>query len=135
MNSTSDTSVSRLCLVHPDGMVRNIVVSVVRELNLAQIEAFASPDSALKQLGRAPLDGFMIWAEDAPSVDFIARLRSGSLAWNHDVPLAILAPASRAVRIAQLLTHKPDRLLLTPFRIKTLIETLEHLLQTEKTTA
>lgn len=132
MTAMSDTPTYRLCLVHPDGMIRSIVASVVRELNLAHIDSFVSVDSALKQLGRTPLDGFMIWADDAPSVDFTARLRSGSLPWDRDLPLAILAPPSSAVRITQLLAHKPDRLLLTPFRIQTLIETLEHMLQTEK---
>lgn len=124
-----------LCLVHDDGMVRSIVASVARELNLPPVRVFSSPDAAYKQIPGQSLDALMILAEGQEAVAFLKKLRTGELNWSVNTPLAILAPPSSSGQIAQLIGFKPARLLLTPFRIKDLITTLEYMTQREAATS
>lgn len=131
--STSHNPQKRcLCLVHTDGMVRSIVVSVARELNLPPVEVYSTPSAALKGLAGHQVEAVMIFADASPEWDFITSLRAGELGWPSDMPLAILAPALSPERVARLAAFKPARLLVTPFRIKDLILTLEQMVQVER---
>lgn len=132
MNTARNSQKRCLCLVHTDGMVRSIVVSVARELNLPPVEVYSTPAAALKGLAGRPVEAVMVFVDASPACDFITRLRTGELGWQSEMPLAILAPPLTPERVALLAAFKPARLLVTPFRIKDLILTLEQMLQVER---
>jgi CheY-like chemotaxis protein len=118
-----------LCLVHPDRTVRSILAFVAQELNFPPVEVFNTPQAAARFIQTHRPAALMIWTDDPPALELIERIRGAELNCPADLPLVILAPPCSASQVRQWLAFKPVRLLLTPFRIKDLIQTLEQLAQ------
>ncbi len=117
-----------MLVVEPDGVVRSTVASVVRELGLAQVHQAASVPLGTHWLTEYPVDALVLSLADAnPALDLLARLRAGEFPSKADIPVVVLAPACDGPMALRLKQLEVLRLLLMPFKIRDVVQTLEAL--------
>lgn len=117
-----------LLVVEPDTVVRSTVASVVRELELAQVHQAASVPLGTQVLGESTVDALVLSLADADAaLELLTRLRAGDFASKPDIPVVVLAPACDGPLALRLKQLEVRRLLLTPFKIRDVVQTLESL--------
>ena len=117
-----------LLVVEPDAVVRSTVASVVRELELAQVHQAASVPLGTQVMGESVVDALVLSLADADAaLDLLTRLRAGEFASRADIPVVVLAPACDGPLALRLKQLEVRRLLLTPFKIRDVVQTLESL--------
>lgn len=118
----------RILLVEPDGLVRGTVVSVCRDLQLADVVQAGSCDLAMKLLVDDSLQAGIVSLSDCGSgLDLLTRLREGAFACPADIPVAMTASGIDAAQAGRLKELRIRRLLLKPFKIRDLVATVEAL--------
>jgi DNA-binding NarL/FixJ family response regulator len=114
-----------MLIVEPQSLLRRTLVSVARELRLATIHEASSVAAAGRMLAQHRLDAvFIALDEDGEAFELLARLRSGQSRSERDVAVAVFASdcsAATAVRLKQLGVR---RMLLKPYKIKSVLETI-----------
>lgn len=119
----------RILLVEPDGLVRGTVVSVCRELQLADIVQAGSCDLAAKLLVDDSLQAGIVSLSDCGSgLALLTQMREGAFACAADMPVAMTAAGIDATMAGQLKALRIRRLLLKPFKIRDLVATVEALM-------
>lgn len=119
----------RILLVEPDGLVRGTVVSVCRDLQLADVVQAGSCDLAPKCLQDDSLQaGILSLSDGGSGLDLLTQLREGSFACPAGMPVAMTAAGIDATMAARLKELRIRRLLLKPFKIRDLVATVEALL-------
>jgi len=117
-----------MLVLEPDAVVRSTVAAVVRELELAQVQQAASVPLGTQVLTETAVDALVLsLADTEAALELLIRLRAGEFPSRADIPVVVLAPAcdgSLALRLKQL---EVLRLLLTPFKIRDVVQTLESL--------
>ena len=117
-----------MLVVEPDAVVRSTVASVVRELELAQVHQAASVPLGRQVMGESVVDALVLSLADADAaLDLLTRLRAGEFASRADIPVVVLAPACDGPLALRLKQLEVRRLLLTPFKIRDVVQTLESL--------
>ncbi len=117
-----------MLVVEPDAVVRSTVASVVRELELAQVHQAASVPLGTQVMGESVVDALVLSLADADAaLDLLTRLRAGEFASRADIPVVVLAPACDGPLALRLKQLEVRRLLLTPFKIRDVVQTLESL--------
>jgi DNA-binding NarL/FixJ family response regulator len=113
-------------LVEPQPLIRSLVVSVGRQLDLACIEETASVEVAVQRLEGTRYDGLLLSLEDhGRAVALLERLRAGGLASPAGMPVVAMT-ACCTVELAMLMKQLDvRRLLLKPFKVKTVLESIE----------
>lgn len=115
----------QLLLVEPSAMVRGIIVSVTRELQLAEVHQTGRLDAAEQWLERRRMDGiFLAMHEPAPALDFLRRVRDGETQHPGDVPVVAMVPHGQGDLLVRLTELRVSRLLSLPFRIREVIEAM-----------
>jgi DNA-binding NarL/FixJ family response regulator len=123
------TAPPSLLLVEPHFVLRHTVVAVANELGLARIVEATSLDSAGQQLSNQAFDGCVIsLGDDRREVDLIRSLRAGGLASQADVPVAVMTADCDAGMVVVLKELNVSRIVLKPFKVKTILETISQLL-------
>jgi DNA-binding NarL/FixJ family response regulator len=118
----------KILLIEPDGLVRGTVASVCRELQLARVRqeiGVAGGEQWLKS--GAPQALLLSLAEGEAALDFLQRLRAGSLPCAADLPVVAMAREGNADLVLRLKELDVRRLLLQPFKLRDVIHTLEQL--------
>ena len=119
-----------LLLLEPYFVLRHTVAAVARELGLADIVEATSLDSATEQLARRRFDACLVSvADDRRELALIQRLRSGELATAADTPVAVTTALCDAGMILALKEMQVSRIVLTPFKVRTLLETVTRLVE------
>jgi DNA-binding NarL/FixJ family response regulator len=117
-----------MLVVEPDGVVRSTVASVVRELELAQVHQAASVPLGTQVLSESAVDALVLSVADTDAaLELLTRLRAGEFASKSDIPVVVLAPTCDGALALRLKQLEVRRLLLTPFRIRDVVQTLEAL--------
>ena len=117
-----------LLLLEPYFVMRHTVAAVARELGLADIVEATSLDGARQQLARRPFDACMLSvAPDRRELELIQQLRSGALAAAAHTPVAVTTAQCDGGMILTLKELQVSRIVLTPFKVKVLLETLTRL--------
>ncbi len=115
-------------VVEPDGVVRSTVASVVRELELAQVHQAASIPLGTQMLTDTPVDALVLSLVDTDAaLDLLTRLRAGEFPSKSGIPVVVMAPACDGPLAMRLKQLEVRRLLLTPFKIRDVVQTLEAL--------
>lgn len=118
----------QLLLVEPHQLVRSTVAAVARDLRLARIEQATSVEAAGQRMRLARYHALVLALDDTDAaLALLARLRAGELASSADIPVIALASGCSAELARQLKTHQVRRLLLKPFKVKLLLESIEGL--------
>ena len=115
----------QLLLIEPSSMVRGIVVSVARELQLAQVHQTGSLSTATQWLGARHMDGiFMSLHDPAAALTLLDQLRSQSLLCAADVPVVAMLPQGDDRWLEPLRERAVRRVLPLPFRIREVIDAM-----------
>lgn len=117
-----------LLLMEQQSLVRSTVAAVARQMNLACIEETSSIDAAEQRLARTRYDGLLLSLDEpAPALALLARLRAGEMISDADLPVILMTSACDAELAAQVRQLGVQRLLIKPFKLKLLLQTIEAL--------
>lgn len=128
MNGRRNASLRTVLLVEPNGLVRGTVSSVCRDLQLARVRQETSVASACSWLRDASPQGVLIsLAETEAALELLTQLRVGGFRCDPNLPVAAMAAAVDTALAERLRALEVRRLLLQPFKLREVIQTLERL--------
>ena len=114
-----------LLLVEPYSVVRSTVASVARSLDLVDIHETPSVETASQLLRATPFDGFVIaLGDDYAGLDLINRIREGRTPSASSAAVAITTDRIDPDSIEAFKKLEIRRVLLKPFKVKTIPETI-----------
>lgn len=117
-----------LLLVEPQSLVRSTVVAVARELQLPRIDEASHIEAAAQRLARVRYDGLLLALdEQAPSLALLARLRAGELISPPSTPVIVMSAGCSTELALRMKELEVSRLVLKPFKVKTLLESIQAL--------
>lgn len=117
-----------LLLVEPQSMVRSTIVSVARQLNLPRIDDTSSVEVARQRLACTRYDGVLLSLDERDTaIALLERLRAGELVTPADTPVVVTASGCNTELALTLKQLEVSRLLLKPFKVKSVLETIEAL--------
>jgi DNA-binding NarL/FixJ family response regulator len=117
-----------LLLVEPQSLIRSTAAAVARQLRLPNIDEVGGVDAAAQRLVRVRYDGLLLSLhERRAALELLDRLRAGRLLTPADAPVVVMSAFCDTELALLLKQHQVSRLVLTPFKVKTLIETIEAL--------
>jgi DNA-binding NarL/FixJ family response regulator len=115
----------RVLLVEPHAVLRGTVAGVVRELGEVEVHAVASPTSARRALREQAAEVVVLSLDDeAGAFDLLEWLRSPAARAAAGAEVAVTAAACDAPTAARLRALGVRRLLLKPFKVRTVFETV-----------
>jgi DNA-binding NarL/FixJ family response regulator len=124
----SDRALRKVLLIEPDGLVRGTVASVCRELQLAKVRQEISVAGGEEWLKTGKPQALLLsLGEGEVALDFLTRLRAGTLRCDADLPVVAMARAGDAALVLRLKELDVRRLLLQPFKLRDVIHTMEQL--------
>lgn len=114
----------RVMLVEPHAVLRGTVAGVVRELRDVEVHAVASVASARRTLRERPADVLVLSLdEETEAFSLLESLRAAE-GTGADVAIAVTAAACDAATAARLKHLGVRRLLLKPFKVRTVADTV-----------
>jgi hypothetical protein len=121
-------------LIESDGLIRGTVASVCRQLNILKAHPAINVSQGEQILREQTVHGVLISVADGEvSLAFLDRLRAGVLDCPADLPVAVMAPSCDQDLALRLKALNVRRLLLRPFRLRSVIHTLEQMLHEAQT--
>ncbi|AOW14871.1 hypothetical protein LPB72_20825 [Hydrogenophaga crassostreae] len=118
----------KILLVDADNTVRGTVASVCRDLNVARVTQATSVSMAEQHLRTGRLSGLVLsMGEEVAALALLTRLRAGDFPCGPEVAVVVMAHECTADLARQLKALKVRRLLLQPFKLRDVIQTLEQL--------
>lgn len=128
MSAMLDSPTHTMLVLDPDAVVRSTVASVVRELGLAQVQQASSVPLGTQVLTETAVDALVLSLADTDAaLELLTRLRAGEFPSRADIPVVVLASACDGPLALRLKQLEVLRLLLTPFKIRDVVQTLEAL--------
>ncbi|MFY9476846.1 MAG: response regulator [Aquabacterium sp.] len=121
-----------LLLVEPHFVLRSTVTSVARSLNLGEIHAAPSREAASQMLMARRFDAFVIAVgPDGEGLKLINAIRAGTGRSPSDAAVVVMAEFCDERAILAFKELKVRRILLKPFKVKDVLETIQALAQLE----
>lgn len=125
-----------LLLLEPYFVLRHTVAAVARELRIADIVEATSLESATQMLEHRAFDACLVSVGDERlELGLIQRLREGVLATRPDTPVAVTANTVDAGLVLALKEMQVSRVVLKPFKVKVMLETLSKIVADRAPTA
>nr|WP_316638400.1 response regulator [uncultured Roseateles sp.] len=117
-----------LLLVEPDSLFRRTVALTARELNLADVHEASSHEAAQRLLASQRFDAMLLDIDDAlTGLALLHSVRGGGTLSKSDLPMAVIAGTMDASTIALLKPLCLQRIMLKPFKVKTVLEVVSSL--------
>lgn len=117
-----------LLLVESQSLLRSTVASVARDLELARVDEVSSIDAAETRLARKRYDALLLSIEElVPTLHLLRRVRDGDFHGSADLAVVAMSHACDAELAEQLKLFEVRRLLLKPFKVKLLLQSIEAL--------
>jgi DNA-binding NarL/FixJ family response regulator len=117
-------------LLEPFSVLRQTVASVARSLGIAQIHQSTTLKSALQQVGLMRFDGLVVAVGDErDEIELIRRLRAGQTESMPSIPVAVMTSECDAGMVLVLRELQVSRILLKPFKVKSILETVSQMVQ------
>lgn len=115
----------QLLLIEPSSIVRGIIVSAVRQHNLAQVHQTSFFNKANDWLVARSFDGILMSIDDASaSMELLTLLRMGTFRCNPNVPVVALVHPEQRRLAKEWADLDVKRVLSIPFRISEVIDTV-----------
>jgi DNA-binding NarL/FixJ family response regulator len=115
-------------ILEPDFLLRRTVVGVIRDMQLAEIHEATQADLASRLLMSRRFDALLFALDDeGAAIELLLSLRRGGTLAPADTPVAVTAAACDASLALRLKELKVRRVLLKPFKVKSVIETVSGL--------
>ena len=120
--------VRQMLLMEPELLLRRTVALTARSIGVATILEAANAATASKMLKERIFDGAVIAVDSADGsqladLALLDELRGGRTSTDPAIPVAVLAERCDAALIAALRARDVNRVIVKPFRARTLIET------------
>ncbi|MCC2956597.1 response regulator [Massilia sp. IC2-477] len=122
-----------LLLVEPANLLRRTVSLTLRDLGAADVTETATYPTAHQMCELRRFDGLVIaleWPEPSDALrglTLIQQIRSGKGACPATIPIAVLVESANAELIQVLRSCGVSRILIKPFRVRDVIETVENM--------
>ena len=124
-----------LLLVEPQFVLRSTVTSVARSMDVGEIHAAPSREAASQMLLGRRFDAFVIAVDsDGEGLKLINAIRAGTGRSPSDAAVVVMADFCDERAIAAFKQLKVRRVLLKPFKVKDVLETIQALAQSERQT-
>ncbi|MBA4110624.1 MAG: response regulator [Leptothrix sp. (in: Bacteria)] len=122
-----------ILLVEPYSVVRSTVASVARSLDIVDIQDAPSIDAATPLLRARAFDGFVIaLGDDRAGLALVSLIRNGGTSSPSTAAVAITTESVDQESIATLKKLDVRRVLLKPFKVKTILETINAFAQPDR---
>lgn len=119
----------QLLLVEPSSIVRSIIVSAVRQQNLAQVHQTSFFTKANDWLVARSFDGILMSIDDASaSMDLLTLVRMGAFRCRPNVPVVVLVHPEQRSLAKEWSNLDVKRALPIPFRVGEVIDTVRAML-------
>jgi DNA-binding response OmpR family regulator len=116
---------SALLLVEPENLLRRIVVAVARDLDLARIEEATGASAAEAKLNLTAFDGLVLaWDQSGDMLALLRELRASRFQTKAHVPVVVMASYCDENTITRLRELDVRRLLLKPFKVKSILDSV-----------
>jgi CheY-like chemotaxis protein len=120
-----------LLLVEPDSLFRRTVAMVARELKLAEVFEASSHEAAQKLLAQRSYDAMLLDIDASlTGLALLHTVRSGSTRCDAKLPVAVTASTIDASTVAMFKPLEIRRVMLKPFKVKTVLEVVADLAET-----
>jgi AmiR/NasT family two-component response regulator len=114
-----------ILLLEPDAMVRRTVALTARSTGLADIHEAPSLKTAQEVLRQTVFDGLLLSLdEENRELDLIERLRAGETPSPAGATIAVMVTQCDQARAEQLRVAGVNQIILRPFKVKTLLQTI-----------
>lgn len=115
----------QLLLVEPSSLVRGIIVSVARQLDLAQVHQTSHLGTANGWLSDRSFDGILMSIEEPrASIEMLTLIRMGQFRCDPHIPVVALVHPGERRMLEQLAELDVKRTLLLPFRIREVVDVM-----------
>ena len=117
-------------LLEPFSVLRQTVASVASSLGIARIHQAVTLKSALQQVERMRFDGLVLAiGDERAEIELIRRLRAGQTESMPSIPVAVMTSECDAGMVLVLRELQVSRILLKPFKVKSILETVSQMVQ------
>lgn len=131
MHATTRAPIRRLLLVEPQFLFRRTIVAVARELELADVEEATSVAAAVSLVALRQFDALIIDLDtEGNAIALISQLRNGNSKCDVAIPIAVLVGTCNMATVEQIRPFDVRRVLLKPFKVKGVLESIAMLLCT-----
>lgn len=128
---SAERPLPQLLLVEPDFLLRRIVAGVARDLRLAQVQEATSPQHAAQELAVKNFNAMLIALDpNGEALKLLDRMRQSHGNSPNATPVAVTTEHCDAELAQQLRELHVRRVLLKPFKVKGVIETIAGLCAT-----
>jgi CheY-like chemotaxis protein len=118
-----------LLIAEPDFLLRRTVAGVLRSLGGHDVREVLNVDAAAQALDAGPQAGMLIALDDERrALDLLQAVRDGRTACARAMPVALMAAACDAGLALKLRELDVSRLLLKPYKVRTVLETVAQML-------
>lgn len=122
----------QLLLVEPSSIVRSIIVSAVRQQNLAQVHQTSFFNKANDWLVARSFDGILMFIDDASAGrELLTLVRMGTFRCNPNVPVVALVHPEQRRLAKEWSDLDVKRVLPIPFRVGEVIDTVRAMLRSK----
>ncbi|MDB6001858.1 MAG: hypothetical protein JWP52_3557 [Rhizobacter sp.] len=119
-----------LLLLEPFAMLRSTVIGVAKDFGMAQIQEAVSFEAAAQQMSHRRFDGCVLSiGDERREVELIRRLRAGLTECWPTTPVAVMTAECDAAMVLVLRELQISRILLKPFKVKAILETINQLFE------
>ncbi len=111
-------------LVESENLLRSTSAGVARQVGLARVMEFSNLEAALAYLAREQADALLLAINDESDLQTLGRIRAGTARCRHDIPVAVMIGHCDSELALRLRALQVRRIMLKPFRVKLIVETL-----------
>lgn len=117
-----------LLLVDPHSLFRRTVAGVARELQLAEVHEASTPEAGRRLLEARAIDALLLDLGDpVGALALVQAVRDGAFGARSDLPIALTAETCDLATIALYKELGVQRIMLKPFKVKTVLEVVQNL--------
>lgn len=121
----SECTLPRLLIVEPDFLLRRIVAGVARDMRLAWVQEATSVERAAQDLAASHFDAVLLSLDsEGHVIELLDRLRQGLVCSAAATPVAVTAAECDTGLALRLRELDVRRVLLKPFKVKGVVETI-----------
>lgn len=117
-----------LLLMDPNSLFRRTVAQVARELHLADVHEVSTLEAAQRLLESRSVDALLLdIGEGLGALGLVQSVREGTLSCPASLPIALTAESCDLATIALYKDLNVRRIMLKPFKVKTVLEVIQNL--------
>lgn len=123
----------KVLLVEPSNLLRRTVSLTVRGLGAAEVTEAATYASALQLCERRRFDAVVValeWPQSGDEINgltLVRQIRAGQCAVASSIPIAVMVQSCSTELLQILRTCELSRVLIKPFRVRDVIETIDNM--------